>query len=157
MENDTIERANRAWENAAAPDAPGGAVEIPEEVAQAVHRLLMPLWLGGDDPQNSAGCVEARDALWHWFRTGRLRVCRSGDADVLGVVGKYKLLRVPAGSGVRFAIEGSGGKRYYQDEEDIEEMACILNWHYLLFEKPDDPDAAGGPLLPETVRAFAGE
>lgn len=157
MGNESTEKANRACENGTGFDAPGGVVEVPADVAQAVHRLLMPLWLGGDDPHISCGCVEARDALWHWFRTGRLRVCRSGDADVLGVVGEYRLLRVPAGGGVRFAIEEGGGERYYQDEEDIEEMACILNWHYLLFVKPDDPDAAGGPLLPETVRAFVGE
>ena len=64
MRNDLTEKANRACEKATGFDALGGVVEVPEDIAQAVHRLLMPLWSGGDDPQTSSRCVEARDALW---------------------------------------------------------------------------------------------
>lgn len=154
MKRDSSTNGEGLIEDTVGVDSSDDAVEIPEEVAQALHRLLSRLWGGQDYPFSLSSFIGARDSLWYWFRTGRLRICRSGDADVLGVVGEYKLLRVATGDDVRYAIEVSGGKRHYQSrEDDFQEMACILSWHYLFFNKPDEPKAAGDPLLPETVRA----
>jgi hypothetical protein len=88
--------------------------------------------------------VAARNALWGWFRAGQLRIRREGDTDVLGVVDDYRLIRVSDCHGVRYAIETPGGKRYYpHEEDDPEEMASHLKWHYLLYAKPDDSDGVG--------------
>jgi hypothetical protein len=121
-----------------------GFLEISEDMAQALHRLLTPLWyIEGSYPMRLPSFVAARNALWGWFRAGRLRICREGDADVLGVVEKHRLLRVPGSDGVRFAMEADG-KRYYADDEDLgtEEMASHLKWHYLLYRKPGEMGGA---------------
>ena len=125
------------------------AVELPAEMAQAIHRILCRQMVADSDM-----LAEARDSLWHCFRTGRLRICRDGNNDVLGIVDHYRLLRIVEGEETRFAIETEKGERYF-DGEDAEEMACHLNWYYLLFWEPDDIDAAGSPLTKDTVRAFA--
>jgi hypothetical protein len=159
MDNDSNATTETSGESTARLDATGRAIEVPEEVAQALHRILSRLWnWPNQHPFSHSSFVEARDALWYWFRTGRLRVCRDGNADVLGVVENYRLLRIREGEVVRFAIEVSNGERCYQDDVDdaIEEMACILNWHYLLFCEPEDPSAAGSPFLPEIVRSLVG-
>lgn len=157
MNDDSNATTKPIGESTAQLDASRRAIDVPEEVAQALHRILSRLWnWPNEHPFRLSSFVEARDALWYWFRTGRLRVCRDGNADVLGVVEKYRLIRIPEGDVVRFAIEVSSGERCYQDDDDIEEMACILNWHYLLFREPEDPSAAGSPFLPETVRSLVG-
>jgi hypothetical protein len=150
MESDTRTRGESP-ETAAEVGSSAGVVEIPEDVAQALHRILNCLW---EKDHLASSTVEARDALWYWFRTGRLRICRLDDADVLGVVEEYKLLRVVAGGVVQYAVEAEGGKRYYQsEEEDFQEMACHLKWYYLFFYEPEDPQAAGEPFFPELRRS----
>jgi hypothetical protein len=121
-----------------------GFLEISEDMAQALHRLLNPLWGWRGNPMSLPSFLAARNALWGWFRAGRLRIRREADVDVLGVVAHYRLLRVEDSGGVRFAIEADR-ERYFADDRDdcTEEMACHLKWYYLLYCSPGEEEDAG--------------
>jgi hypothetical protein len=123
-----------------------GFLEISADMAQSLHRLLNPLRGWGSHPMSLPSFVAARNALWGWFQAGRLRICREGDIDVLGVVEEYGLLRVPTDDGVRYAIEAAGGERYFPNDwdEGTEEMACHLKWHYLLYAEPGGMEGDDG-------------
>ena len=128
------------------------AVDLPPQAAQAIHRLMTE----SAGIRTYMGSVQdARVALWHYFRTGLLRVRREGNTDVLGEEGGYRLLREEAEGGrVRYAMEKQGGWRTYLDEDegDLEEAACHLGWHYLLYWQPEGYDGSAAEPVPGNVR-----
>ena len=138
-------------ETTAAQNRPG-AVDLPPQAAQAIHRLMEE----SDSLRTYMGSIQdARVALWHYFRTGLLRVRREGNTDVLGEEGGYRLLREEEEGGqVRYAIEKQGGWRTYLDEDegDLEEAACHMSWHYLLFWQPEGYDDSAPEFVPGNVR-----
>ena len=128
------------------------AADLPPQAAQAIHRLMTE----SAGLRTYMGSVQdARVALWHYFRTGLLRVRREGNTDVLGEEGGYRLLREQAEGGrVRYAMEKQGGRRTYLDEDegDLEEAACHLGWHYLLFWQPEGYDGSAAEPVPGNMR-----
>ena len=128
------------------------AVDLPPQAAQAIHRLMtesagMRTYMGS--------VQDARVALWHYFRTGLLRVRREGNTDVLGEEAGYRLLREEAEGGrVRYAMEKQCGRRTYleEDEGDLEEAACHLGWHYLLCWQPEGYVGSAAEPVPGNVR-----